>query len=95
MGGESIYGVRFRDENFKLLHDKPHVLAMANAGPHTNGSQFYITFRPTSWLDKKHVVFGSLVEGEEVLRQIEAVGSKSGATKQVVEITDCNEIGRA
>lgn len=88
-GGESIYGKKFADENFSLKHDKPGLLSMANAGPNTNGSQFFITTALTPWLDGKHVVFGELREGLEVLRAMEACGSDSGRTSQPVVITGC------
>lgn len=81
VGGESIYGRKFPDENFTLKHQGLGVLSMANAGPNTNGSQFFLTTVDCPWLDGAHVVFGSLTEGEDVLRKLEAQGSSSGATR--------------
>lgn len=92
-GGESIYGARFDDENFKLAHDKKALLSMANAGKNTNGSQFFITTVPTPHLNGNHVVFGQVVEGLDVLDKMEAVGSAPyGVPKLPVVITDCGEI---
>ena len=92
IGGESIYGEKFEDENFKLTHSQPFLLSMANAGPNTNGSQFFITTVVTSWLDGRHVVFGQVLEGEDVVKAIEAVGSSSGQPQQTVRIATSGEL---
>ena len=91
-GGESIYGEKFADENFKLKHEAPNYLSMANAGPNTNGSQFFITTVKTSWLDGKHVVFGKVTSGDDVVKKMEAVGSQSGKTSKKVVIADCGQL---
>ncbi|CAI9774822.1 unnamed protein product [Fraxinus pennsylvanica] len=91
-GGESIYGAKFSDENFELRHTEPGLLSMANSGPNTNGSQFFITTVKTPWLDGKHVVFGKVVDGYNVVKEMENVGSNSGTTKSTVVIEDCGEI---
>ena len=92
MGGESIYGSRFEDENFKLKHDRKFLLSMANAGKDTNGSQFFITTVKTPWLDGRHVVFGRVLEGEDVVEAVEGVGSSSGSTSKRVVIVDSGEL---
>ncbi|CAN6236935.1 unnamed protein product [Urochloa humidicola] len=91
-GGESIYGAKFPDEKFVRKHTGAGVLSMANAGPNTNGSQFFICTVPCPWLDGKHVVFGQVVEGLDVVKAIEKVGSRSGATSKPVKIADCGQL---
>jgi len=91
-GGESIYGEKFADENFKLRHTRPGILSMANAGKNTNGSQFFITTVVTSWLDGKHVVFGEVLEGMDVVKAIEALGSSSGKPSKTITIVDSGEL---
>lgn len=91
-GGKSIYGNKFEDENFKLRHDQPYLLSMANAGPNTNGSQFFITFVKCPWLDGKHVVFGKVVEGKEVVEQLHKIGSGNGKPSKAAKISDCGAL---
>lgn len=91
-GGKSIYGKKFADENFTLKHGNFGTLSMANSGTNTNGSQFFITTTKTDWLDGKHVVFGHVISGADVVRKMEKVGSKSGSTTQKVSIYACGEL---
>jgi len=91
-GGESIYGEKFADENFSIKHKKPYMLSMANAGPGTNGSQFFLTTVATPWLDGKHVVFGKVLEGQALVDKIEGFGSGSGSTSKKIEIADSGEL---
>jgi len=92
-GGVSIYGNKFEDENFKLKHTKPGLLSMANAGPGTNGSQFFVTTVVTSWLDGKHVVFGEVVEGFDIIKKIEASPTDRGDKPQSpVKVANCGQL---
>jgi cyclophilin family peptidyl-prolyl cis-trans isomerase len=92
-GGKSIYGNKFDDENFKLKHSEPFMLSMANAGPNTNGSQFFITTVVTSWLDGRHVVFGkATAESHALIKRIEALGSQGGKPSKTVTIRDAGEL---
>ena len=91
-GGKSIYGAKFADENFQLTHTGPGTLSMANSGPGTNGSQFFITTTKTDWLDRKHVVFGNVISGYAVVQKIEGLGTKSGKPTQKITIESCGEL---
>jgi len=91
-GGKSIYGNKFEDENFTLKHTSTGILSMANSGPNTNGSQFFLTTEKTSWLDNKHVVFGHVVSGMEVVKKMEMCGSKTGKPTEKIIISNCGEL---
>ncbi|KAJ8022343.1 Peptidyl-prolyl cis-trans isomerase [Holothuria leucospilota] len=91
-GGKSIYGNKFPDENFQLKHTGSGILSMANAGKNTNGSQFFICTAKTEWLDGKHVVFGSVTAGLDVVKKVESYGSQSGATSKEIIIDKCGQL---
>ncbi|KAG0660031.1 Peptidyl-prolyl cis-trans isomerase [Maudiozyma exigua] len=91
-GGKSIYGERFPDENFTKKHEKPGLLSMANAGPNTNGSQFFITTVPCPWLDGKHVVFGEVVDGYDVVKKVESMGTPSGSTRARIVVAKSGQL---
>jgi len=88
-GGKSIFGDKFPDEVFAYNHDRAGLLSMANSGPDSNGSQFFITFAPTPWLNGKHVVFGEVLEGMDIVEAVERVSSESGVPRRTVTITNC------
>ena len=91
-GGKSIYGEKFDDENFMLKHTGPGVLSMANSGPDSNGSQFFLCTVKTDWLDGKHVVFGKVTKGMDVVKRIEAMGSGSGKTSKQIIVSSCGQL---
>ncbi|XP_071335482.1 probable inactive peptidyl-prolyl cis-trans isomerase-like 6 [Trachinotus anak] len=88
-GGESIYGPTFEDESFAVSHSKRGTLGMANKGPHSNGSQFYITLQPTLWMDRTYVAFGQVVEGVDVLKRLEGAPICNERPKYNCKVTDC------
>ncbi|KAM7100191.1 peptidyl-prolyl cis-trans isomerase A-like [Molossus nigricans] len=91
-GGKTIYGEKFDDENFILKHTGPGILSMANAGPNTNGSQVLICTARTEWLDGKHVVFGRVKDGTDVVTAMESFGSRNGKTSKKITIADCGQL---
>lgn len=91
-GGVSIYGGKFDDESFDLKHDRPYLLSMANSGPNTNGSQFFITFVACPWLDGENVVFGQVVEGLDVVKYLEKQGTASGKPMEKLRIVECGQL---
>lgn len=91
-GGRSIYGEKFADENFQLKHTEPYLLSMANAGPNTNGSQFFITTVKCPWLDGKHVVFGRVTEGQDIVKKMEACGTQTGRPTKKLAIANCGQL---
>jgi peptidyl-prolyl isomerase E (cyclophilin E) len=91
-GGTSVYGNKFEDESFAIKHTQAGLLSMANSGPDTNGSQFFITVDKTPWLDNKHVVFGRVVEGMDAVYELEQLGSDDGKPSEPVKIIECGII---
>jgi cyclophilin family peptidyl-prolyl cis-trans isomerase len=94
VGGESIYGGKFDDESFEILHNKRYLVSMANSGANTNGSQFFINTVKTSWLDGKHVVFGTVLEGMQVVDALENLGTNSGVTRKKIVIADSGVLNK-
>jgi len=89
---QSIYGERFRDENFNLLHTGPGILSMANRGPDTNGTSFFITTVQCEWLDNKHVVFGKVIEGMDIVKRIESFGTRDGIPQREIKVANCGQL---